>query len=74
MRQPGAFVSASLLSVLIVTCNLGLEGASDNMVRSTVFDGNEIVPWGHWCVCDPVALRTFNTVHLDLGGPINGHG
>lgn len=38
VRQPGAFFSLSVASLIIVTCDLGLEGASHNMVRSTVFD------------------------------------
>lgn len=82
------FLTAFLLRVLVfivqfkkqtnkyinfLTSNLGLEGASDNVIRTTVFDGNEIVPRSHWGVCDPVALRTLNTVHLHLGGPIDGH-
>lgn len=56
-----------------LTNDLGLEGASNDVVRTTIFDGNKIATRSHWGVCHPVALRTLHTVHLHLGGPIDGH-
>lgn len=56
-----------------LTSDLGLEGASDDVVRTTIFDRDEIVAGGHWGVCDPVSLRAFHAVHLHLGGPVDGY-
>ncbi len=58
---------------IFLTSDLGLEGASDDVVRTAVFDGDEIVARSHWGVCDPVALGALHTVHLHLGGPVDGH-
>ena len=58
---------------IFLTSDLGFEGASADVVRTTVFDGNEIVAGSHWGVCDPVALGALHTVHLHLGRPVDGH-
>lgn len=56
------------------TCNLRLKGASHNVVRAAIFDGDEIVSRGHWGVSNLVTLWTLHTIHLHFGGPVDGHG
>lgn len=55
-----------------LTCDFGLEGAAHNVLGATILDGNEVVARGHGSVSDHVALRTFPTVQLHLGGAVDG--
>lgn len=53
------------------TCDFGFEGAAHYVLRSAVFDGDEIVAGCHRRVGDPVAFWTLLTVHLHLGRAVN---
>lgn len=61
------------VSKFLLTSDLGLEGAPYDVVRSSIFDGDEIVAGGHGGVRDPVALGALHTVHLHLRGSVDGH-
>lgn len=53
------------------TCDFGFEGAAHYVLRSAVFDGDEIVARRHRRVCDPVPFWTLSTVHLHLGRAVD---
>lgn len=53
------------------TCYFGFERAAHDVLRPSVFNGDEIVAGRHGCVGDLVALWTLPAVHLDLGGSVD---
>lgn len=61
-----------MMKIFLLTSNLGLEGASHNVVRTAILDGDEIVAGCHRGVRDPVTLGTLHAVHLHLGRPVDG--
>lgn len=76
-RQGGVQVMLVLVSCSAsagLTADPGFEGASDDVVRTPVLDGDEVAAGRHRHVRHPVALRTLHTVHLHLGRPVDGHG
>lgn len=60
-------------SVERLTGDLGLEGAADDVLRSSILDGDEVVSRSCRCVGHLVTFRTLLKVHLHFGRPINGH-
>lgn len=56
------------------TCDFSFEGTAHDVLWSSILYRDQVVPRGHWRVCDLVALRTLDTVHLHLGGPVDGDG
>lgn len=55
-----------------LTRDFSFKRAADDMLRSSVFDGDEVAAGGHGCVRDLVTLGTLLAVHLHLGGSVNG--
>lgn len=58
---------------LRLTCDLGFEGASPNVIGATILDGDEVAARCHRGIGDTVALRALLAIHLHLGGAINGN-
>lgn len=56
------------------TCDFSFERAAHYVLRSSVFDGDEIVSRRHGRVSDLEALRTLPTVQFDFGRPVDVHG
>lgn len=65
-------ISFKLATTQCLTRDFSFEWASNDMLWSSVFDGNEVAAGGHGCVRDLVTLRTLLAVHLYLGGSVNG--
>lgn len=55
------------------TCDFGFERAAHYVLRSSVFDGDEIVARCHGRVSDLEALRTLPAVQFDFGRPVDVH-
>lgn len=55
------------------TCDFSFERAAHYVLRSSVFDGDEIVARRHGSVSDLVALRTLTAVQFDFGRPVDVH-
>lgn len=62
------------LPPLFFTCDFSLEGTATDVVWSTVFDADQVVPRGHGSVLHLVALWDLLAVHLHLGWTLDGHG
>lgn len=56
------------------TCDFSFERAAHDVLRSSVFDGDEIVSRRHGRVGDLEALRTLPAVQFDFGRPVDVHG
>lgn len=56
-----------------LTRDFSFERAANNMLWSSIFDGDEVAAGGHGCVRDLVTLGTLLAVHLHFGGSINGN-
>lgn len=58
---------------LRLTCDLGFEGASSNVIGATILDGDEVAARCHGGIGDTVTLGALLAIHLHLGGAINGN-
>lgn len=57
-----------------LTRHFSFERAADDVLWSSIFDGDEVAAGSHGRVRDLVALRTLLAVHLHLRGPVDGDG
>ena len=75
-RHQEVFLRRQVLSsdVHHVTCDFSLEGTSSDVVGSSIFDADQVVPRSHGGVLHLVALWNLLTVHLHFGGTLDGHG
>lgn len=55
-----------------LTRDFSFERTADDMLWSSIFDGDEVAAWGHGCVRDLVTLGALLAVHLHLGGSVDG--
>lgn len=67
-------MNALLTPDSLCTCDFGLEGTSSDVVRSSVFDADQVVSRCHGSVLHLVALWNLLAVHLYLGRTLDGHG
>lgn len=65
-------ISFKIATTQCLTRYFSFEWATDNMLWSSVFDGNEVAARGHGCVRDLVTLRTLLAVHLYFGRSVDG--
>lgn len=59
-------------SVWCLTRDFGFEGAAHDMLRSSIFNGDEVATGSHGCVGDLVSFWTLLTIHLHLRWAVDG--
>lgn len=57
-----------------LTCDFGSEGTSTDVIRSSIFNTDQVVPGGHGGVLHLVALWDLLAFHVYFGRTLDGDG
>lgn len=67
-------VSPQIRRPVLHTCDFGLKRASSDVVGAAIFDSDDVVSRGHWCVVHFKPFGTLLTLHLHLRRALDSDG